>query len=112
MYSSDKGNWMAKRSYHLHNGKKGSAIAIRVTPRARKNEIVELRKDGTVRIRLTAPPVEGKANEALKVFLAEVLGVPKSKIEIVAGLNGRDKLVSVLDLDADSAQQKIMEHLS
>ena len=103
---------MAQRSYHLHNGKKGSAIAVRVTPRARKDEIVELLNDGTIRIRLVAPPIEGKANDALTKFLAEVLGVPKSKIEIVAGFNGRDKLVSVLDMDADSAQQKILEHIS
>jgi len=103
---------MAQRSYHLHNGKKGSAIAVRVTTRARKDEIVELLNDGTIRIRLVAPPIEGKTNDALTKFLAEVLGVSKSKIEIVAGLKGRDKLVSVLDLDADSAQQKILEHIS
>ena len=102
---------MAQRSYQFHNGKKGSAIAVRITPRAQKDEIVELLQDGTIRIRLAAPPSEGKANDALTNFLAEVLGVPKSKIEIVAGLNGRDKLVSVLDMDAESAQQKILQHL-
>lgn len=103
---------MAQRSYHLHNGKKGSAIAVRVTPRAKKNEIVEVLNDGSVRIRLAVTPVEGNANDVLANFLAEILGVPKSKIEIVAGLNGRDKLVSVLDMDADIAQQKILDRLS
>ena len=103
---------MVSREYHLHDGKKGSALAIRVTPRARKNEIVEVLNDGTVKIRLTAPPVEGKANEALVSFLSDVLGVPASRIEIVAGDTGRDKLVSILDLDADSVHQKILEHLA
>lgn len=102
----------AKRNYRLHNGKKGSALAIRVTPRARRNEIAEILHDGTIRIRLTAPPVEGKANQALIEFLAEVLDVPKSHIEIVAGQTGRDKLVSILDMEAPEAQRRILEHLS
>ncbi len=102
---------MANRAYRLHDGRKGAALAIRVTPRASKNEIVELLYDGSIRVRLTAPPVEDKANQALREFLAEVLGVPKTKIEIVAGENGRDKLVSVLDVDAETVHRKILEHL-
>jgi uncharacterized protein (TIGR00251 family) len=100
------------REYHLHSGQKGSALAIRVTPRASRNEISEIRSDGTVKIRLTAPPVEGKANEALVEFLAEVLGVPRSHIEVVAGANGRDKLVSILDLDAQTVHERILKQLA
>lgn len=101
-----------KRKFHLHDGKTGSALAIRVTPRARRNEVAEVLNDGTVRIRLTAPPVEGKANQALIAFLSEILNVPKSHIEIVAGESGRDKLVSILDMDAAEAQRRILEHLT
>jgi uncharacterized protein len=99
------------QKFHLHDGKKGAALAIRVTPRASRNEIAEILSDGTVRIRLTAPPAEGKANEALVDFLAEVLNVPRSHIEIVAGITGRDKLVSVLDLDTETVHQKILQQL-
>lgn len=102
---------MKKREFYFHSGTKGAAIAIRVTPRASRNEIVEILSDRTVRIRLTAPPVEGKANEALIDFLAEVLDVPRSNIEIVAGINGRDKLVSVLDQDTEELHRKILNHL-
>ncbi len=102
---------MGQRMYHLHGGEKGAALAVRVTPRSSKNEISEILNDGTVRIRLTAPPVEGKANEALVAFLSEVIGVPRSRIEIVAGLTGRDKLVSILDLDAETVHRRILEHL-
>lgn len=102
---------MTERKYHLHHGQKGAALAIRVTPRARKNEITEILSDGTVRIRLVAPPVEGKANEALIEFLSEVLEVPRSSIEIVAGQTGRDKLISVLNLDAATVQQRILNRL-
>jgi uncharacterized protein (TIGR00251 family) len=103
---------MEPRQYHMHGGKKGAALAIRVTPRASHNEIVEVLSDGTVKIRLTAPPVEGKANEALISFLADVLDVKTSSIEIVAGASGRDKLVSILDLDASTVHKKILEHLA
>lgn len=102
---------MASRKYHLHDGKKGAALAVRVIPRAQTNEIAEVLPNGTVRIRLTAPPVDGQANQALAKFLSKMLGVPKSSIEIIAGLSGRDKLVSVLDMDPESVQEKILANL-
>jgi len=102
---------MASRKYHLHDGRKGAAIAVRVTPRARRNEIVGVMRNGTIKIRLVAPPVEGKANAALIKFLADVVGVAQSKIDIVAGASGRDKLVSVMDMDADTLHQRILEHM-
>ncbi len=100
-----------KRKFRFHNGKSGAALAIRVTPRASRDEIAEVMPDGSIRVRLTAPPVEGKANKALIKFLAKVLGVAPSRLEIIAGETGRDKLVSVLDMDAETAQRKILEHL-
>ncbi|MEW5872606.1 MAG: DUF167 domain-containing protein [Chloroflexota bacterium] len=103
---------MTSRQYHLHNGRKGAALAIRVTPRSRRNEIVEVQSDGTIRVRLTAPPVEGEANKALVKFLAEVLEVPPSNIEIVAGASGHDKLVSVLDLDAETVHERILKKIA
>jgi uncharacterized protein len=95
----------------MHDGKKGSALAVRVTPRASKNEIVEILSDGTVKVHLQAPPVEGKANEALLKFLAGILGVPVSHLEIVAGNTGRDKLISVVDMDADTLHNKVLTHI-
>jgi uncharacterized protein (TIGR00251 family) len=67
--------------------------------------------DGTVKGRLTAPPVEGKANQALVEFLADVLDLPPSRIEIVAGATGRDKLVSILDLDTETVHQRSLQRL-
>jgi hypothetical protein len=96
----------------LHDGQKGAALAVRITPRASRNEISEILSDGTVKIRLTAPPVEGKANLALVEFLSNVVGVPPSQIEIVAGATGRDKLVSILDMDAETVHKRILQHLA
>ena len=98
---------MRSRQFQLHNGQKGAALAIRVTPRAKKNEIAGVLSDGTIKIRLTAPPVDGKANDALIKFLANVLEVPRSNIQIIAGEKGRDKLVSITDADARIIQDRI-----
>ncbi|MGW8249184.1 MAG: DUF167 domain-containing protein [Anaerolineales bacterium] len=103
---------MMQRQFRLHDGKKGSALAVRITPRASRNEISEILSDGTVKVRLTAPPVEGKANAALVDFLASVMDIPSSRIEIVAGKSGRDKLISILDLDAETVHQRILQHLA
>ena len=103
---------MTPRDFHLHDGRKGAALALRVTPRASKNEIVEVLSDGTVKVHLTAPPVEGKANKALLDFLAEILDVPVSRMDIVAGTGGSDKLVSVTDMDASVLHKKIVENIS
>ena len=102
---------MPKRDFHLHDGKLGSAIAIRVTPRASNNKIAEVLDDGTVKIHLAAAPVDNEANEQLINFLSDVLSVAKSRIEIVAGMTGRDKLVSVLDMDLETVQKRILAHL-
>ena len=102
---------MPKRNFHLHDGKVGSALAVRVTPRASRNNIVEVQADGTIKIHLSAPPVDGEANEQLIVYLAEVLNIPKSRLEIVAGQSGRDKLISVLDMDAETVHKRILAHL-
>ena len=103
---------MDSRQFHLHDGKKGSALAIRVTPRARRNEISGILNDGTVKVRLTSSSEETKANDALVSFLSEILGVPSSQIEIVAGATGRDKLVSILDMDAGMVQDCIIRKMS
>jgi len=102
---------MVDRKFKLHSGKKGSALAVRVTPRASRNEIVEMLDDGTIKIRIAAPPADNEANVALIEFMADILGVPKSRLDIVAGVSGRDKLISVVDMDVETAHQRIVAHM-
>ena len=102
---------MTNRKFKLHDGQRGSAIAVRVTPRASRNEIVEVLEDGTIKVRLAAPPSDNEANDALIIFLSEILGVPKSQLDIVAGNAGRDKLISVVDMDVETTHQRILAHL-
>ena len=102
---------MTERKFHLHDGKRGVAMAVRVTPRASRNEVTAIQDDGTVRVRLASSPKGGDANDALVAYLAEVLGVPRSKIEIVAGETGRDKLISILDMDKDELQNRLTAYM-
>lgn len=101
-----------ERSFKMHGGRLGAAITVRVTPRMARNEISEILNDGTVKVRLTAPPVDGKANECLIEYLAEVLGTKTAKIEIISGQTGRDKIISILDQSPEEVQQKIIQHLA
>jgi uncharacterized protein (TIGR00251 family) len=102
---------MADRKFQMHDGQKGSALAVRVTPRASRNEIVEILDDGTIKVRIAASPADEEANATLLEFLSEILGVSKNKLDIVAGVSGRDKLISVVDMDMDTVNSRIVAHI-
>jgi len=102
---------MASREFRLHNGKRGAAIAVRITPKASRNEITEILSDGTVKVRLTESTADIKANSVLLSFLGSVLGVAENKLEIVAGEMGNDKLISVVDMGTEDVQQRLVAHL-
>jgi hypothetical protein len=99
------------RKYELHSGRRGSALGVRITPRASRNQIVGVLNDSTIKVHLVCGPSDEEINTEVLAFLAEVLGVPKSRVEIVAGENGRDKLVSVLDMDVETAHQRVLAHM-
>jgi len=67
-------------------------LRVRVQPRASRNEIAGTYGD-TLKIRVASPPVDGAANQGLCSFLAEVLGIPVSRVSIKSGHAGRDKVV-------------------
>ena len=69
---------------------------IRVIPRAKKNQVVAA-NDDLLKVYVTPPPTEGKANKAVVELLAEHFSVPKSSIHIIKGLKSRNKLVKIED---------------
>ena len=81
-------------------------FAIKVVPRASKNQVAGVEGDA-IKIRLNAPPVEGKANEALIEFLADVLGIRRAQIEIVMGQTSRHKVVRVSGVTARQIEGKL-----
>jgi len=72
-------------------------IKLKIIPRSSRNEITGEMADGTLKIKLTAPPVEGEANKKLIEFLSKKWGVAKSKIIIIKGEKSRNKIVEIED---------------
>ncbi len=72
----------------------GCTLSVRLHPGARKNSVTGVHADA-LKIALTAPPVDGKANEALIAFLAEVLHLPRARVALVAGATSRAKVVRI-----------------
>ena len=86
----------------------GITLRVRVQPRASRDGLSGER-EGALVVRLTAPPVEGAANEALSRLLGKTLGVAPSAVRVVSGAAGRNKLVSVAGLDAATARARLGE---
>jgi uncharacterized protein (TIGR00251 family) len=80
---------------------------VRLQPRARRDEAVGER-EGAVVIRVAAPPVDGKANEALCRFVAKAAGVAPSRVSIVRGHTARDKVVRVEGADLDALRSALL----
>jgi uncharacterized protein (TIGR00251 family) len=78
----------------------GVIIKIKVQPRASKNQLAGI-MDGALRVRLTAPPVDGEANEACIKFLAGVFKVSRQRVELVTGHTGRHKMVRIGGITGD-----------
>lgn len=90
----------------IHDTPDGATFAIKVHPRARKNAITgEL--GGALKLSLTAPPVEGRANEACIEFLANLLKVPRSSVTIASGQSSRRKLIRVSGVSAYEVQTRL-----
>jgi len=82
----------------------GVTFAVRVTPRASRDAI-EREYQGALKVRLTAPPVDSRANDALRKFLAANLKVPASAVKIIAGEKSRIKRVLIVGITRAQAQQ-------
>lgn len=98
---------MEKTRLSVRDAQSGAAIIIQVQPRASKDEVAGLQGDA-IKIRLTAPPVDGAANEALVKFLAKTLGVRPADVEIVAGHSSRRKVVSIVGLTPAQVQDRLL----
>lgn len=88
--------------------KDGARLNLHVQPGAKKNEICGTR-DKSLKIKLQAPPVDGKANEALVRFIAETLSVPKKSVSLVSGEKSRDKTVLIKGAEAEEAARRLIE---
>jgi uncharacterized protein len=87
----------------------GVTFAVKLHPRARKNAVTGELGDA-LKLSLTAPPVEGKANAACIEFLANLLRLPRSSITIASGLSSRRKVIRVSGLSGDELRKRLRSH--
>jgi uncharacterized protein (TIGR00251 family) len=100
------------REFNITDAKGGAAFTVTIVPQANRSEIVGIQGDGTLKIRLTAPSTGQEANEVLIEFLAALLDVHRSQVEIVAGHNARGKLVSVIDVSPAEVERLLIGNLT
>ena len=83
-----------------------ATFAVRVTPRAKRNAVVGVAGDA-LKVRVTAPPEDGRANDALIEVLADWLGVKRRQIEIISGATSRNKIVRVTSAARELIETKL-----
>lgn len=84
----------------------GAAFAVKVHPRAKKNAITGTVGDA-LKLALTAPPVEGKANHAVIEFFADFFEIPRSSVSIASGETSRNKLIRVSGISAQRVRERL-----
>ena len=89
---------------------KGITFSVKVHPRARKNAITGTVGD-SLKLALTAPPVEGKANQAVVEFFADLFEIPRSSVTIASGEISRNKTVRVSGISRAAVEQRLAEAL-
>ncbi len=80
---------------------------MRVYPAAARNEVVGF-SDGVLRVRVSAPPVKGKANRELVAFLGQLLGVNSDSITIIKGQTSRNKIIAIYNLSKEAALKLLL----
>lgn len=101
---------MSNRKFDLHDGKSGAAIVVRVQPWSKHNLISDILDDGSLVIRLAVQDDDEK-NTYLTQFIAEILGVSASQVEIVAKKSSTEILIAVLGLDKQTVHDRIIQKL-
>jgi uncharacterized protein (TIGR00251 family) len=81
-------------------------LRLRVSPGARSNAIAGRHGDGW-KVRVTAPPEDGKANDAVLRLLADTVGLPQVKLRLISGLSSRDKIVELTGIDTAEAERRL-----
>ena len=89
-----------------YNGATGTSFAVKIHPRAKQNAITGELGDA-LKVSLTAPPLEGRANEACIEFFANLLKVPRSSVTIASGEKSRSKVIRVAALSAEEVRKRI-----
>ena len=91
---------------YLRSQPDGTLLSVKVQPRASANEL-GAEQGGELKVKVTAPPVDSAANEALVRFLAEELGCPRNRVELVRGQTSRHKVVKLYGLSPEEVAARL-----
>ncbi len=100
---------MIGRNFNFHDGEKGSALAVRISDDQGKIGIMNVSEDGTLVINFAGKSKD--INQDLIKFLARILNINEKGFDIVAGIEGSDKLISILDIAPEKIQELVLDKL-
>ena len=84
-----------------------ATLRLRVVPNAKRSEVIGVHGDA-IKVKVQAPAMDGKANEALLGFLAEKMGVARRSVQLLAGEKSRDKTIGIADVEVDEARRRLL----
>jgi uncharacterized protein (TIGR00251 family) len=89
----------------------GATFSIRVQPRAARTAITGTMGDA-LKVSLSAPPLDGRANAAVVDFISDILSVPRASVQVVSGERSRNKIVRIAGCSGAEVQRKLREHFT
>jgi uncharacterized protein (TIGR00251 family) len=95
----------------VQEGAQGATFAVKVHPRARQNAITGT-VGNAVKLALTAPPVDGKANQAVIEFFADLFDIPRSSVTIASGETSRNKMVRISGMNKWTVEERLADMLA
>jgi len=101
---------MIGRKFNFHDGEKGSALAVRISDDQGKTGIRNVLEDGTLVINITGKTKD--INQELVKFLAKILKINEKRFDIVACMEGSEKLISILDITPEKVQELVLNKLT
>ena len=101
--------WLIGFMVPIQDTPAGATFSIKIHPRARKNAVTGELGDA-LKLSLTAPPLEGRANDACIEFFANLLNVPRSSVTIASGQKSRMKVIRIAGISADELREKLRSH--
>lgn len=87
-------------------------LRIRVQPNSQKNEVVGILSDGRIKIKLQAPPLDGKANKALIRYLHQLFNIPETRMNLLQGEHNRDKVIRIEGISDSEAERILLDQVS
>lgn len=100
---------MIGRKFNFHDGEKGSALAVRISDEQGKTGIINVLEDGTLIINL--PGQSEDLDQELIKFLTKILNINEKRFDIVAGMKGSEKLISILDITPEKVQELVLNKI-